>query len=239
MKTKNKALLMSLCAVLLVVVSVFGTLAYLTDDEAVVNTFTVGQIGISLDEAKVNEMGEQQFDGEEALRWVPTENDPEQEYHLIPGHTYVKDPTVTVDAKSEEAYVRMLVKVENIDQLKLAFPDAKYYHNGNTNDVFLLQKLCAGWNPDVWVMAGYDTETKEESGKSIQVGVYEFRYNGVVAKNANPTKLPALFTDVVVPGEIDNTHLAYLDNVDVLVEAHAIQAAGFNDADDAWIEFKK
>ena len=44
MKSNRKALLLTLCALLLVVTSVFGTLAYLTDSEAVKNTFTVGKI---------------------------------------------------------------------------------------------------------------------------------------------------------------------------------------------------
>ena len=55
MKTKRKALLLSLCAVLLVVASVMGTMAYLTSTSATVtNTFTVGNVGITLDEAPVN-----------------------------------------------------------------------------------------------------------------------------------------------------------------------------------------
>ena len=56
-KTKTKALLMSLCAVLLVAASVLGTMAYLTDSKDVKNTFTVGNVSIKLDEAKVNADG--------------------------------------------------------------------------------------------------------------------------------------------------------------------------------------
>lgn len=56
-KTKTKALLMSLCAVLLVAASVLGTMAYLTDSKDVKNTFTVGNVAIKLDEAKVDDMG--------------------------------------------------------------------------------------------------------------------------------------------------------------------------------------
>lgn len=56
-KTKTKALLMSLCAVLLVAASVLGTMAYLTDSKDVKNTFTVGNVAIKLDEAKVDENG--------------------------------------------------------------------------------------------------------------------------------------------------------------------------------------
>ena len=54
MKTTKKALLFTFCAVLLVVASVLGTMAYLTSSETVTNTFTVGNVKITLDEAKVN-----------------------------------------------------------------------------------------------------------------------------------------------------------------------------------------
>ena len=58
MKTKNKALLLTLCAMLLVAASIFGTVAYLTSKtENVVNTFTVGQVKITLDEAEVDADG--------------------------------------------------------------------------------------------------------------------------------------------------------------------------------------
>lgn len=57
MKTRSKALLLSLCAVLLVAASVFGTMAYLTSNDSVVNTFTVGSVSITLDEADVKTDG--------------------------------------------------------------------------------------------------------------------------------------------------------------------------------------
>ena len=57
MKTTKKALLLTLCAVLLVAASVLGTMAYLTSTDEVQNTFTVGQVSIKLDEAKANTDG--------------------------------------------------------------------------------------------------------------------------------------------------------------------------------------
>ena len=42
MNKTTKSLLICLCAVMLVIGSVFGTLAYLTDSDSAVNTFTVG-----------------------------------------------------------------------------------------------------------------------------------------------------------------------------------------------------
>ena len=55
---KRKALLLVLCAVLLVAASVMGTMAYLTSTDEVKNTFTVGNVKLRLDEAKVDAAGE-------------------------------------------------------------------------------------------------------------------------------------------------------------------------------------
>ena len=57
MKTRSKALLLTLCAVLLVAATIFGTMAYLTSTDTVTNTFTVGKVNIKLDEAKANSDG--------------------------------------------------------------------------------------------------------------------------------------------------------------------------------------
>lgn len=230
MKSKHKAWLLPMCAVLLAAVSIFGTLAYLTDKDTATNTFTVGSVGLKLDEAKVN------TDGSLSTHDVRVK---ENEYHLLPGHTYYKDPTVTVDAGSEDAYVRMIVTVENIDQLKKALPKggatAEYY---DTDGTFLLQMLCVKengdctWDKNTWKIQGY---TESDDGKN---GVYEFRYKEIVNKSKDATVLPDLFTHITVPGEIDNTHLAYLRNVKIVVNAHAIQADGFeNDEAGAWTAF--
>lgn len=96
MKTTKKALLLALCAVLLVVSTVFATLAYLTSTtEVVENTFTIGKVKITLDEAKVTEYGVV----EGTSRVI------ENTYKLMPGHEYTKDPTIHVVKGSEECYL--------------------------------------------------------------------------------------------------------------------------------------
>ena len=220
MKTKSKALLLALCAVLLVAASVLGTLAYLTADDSVTNTFTVGKVAITLDEAKVNTDGAYAEEHDTRVK--------NNAYHLLPGHTYYKDPTVTVSAGSEAAYVRMIVTVENIDKLKATLTDPKYY---GTDGTFLLQSLCGGWDPAVWEYKGYTESSDSKTGN------YEFRYYQVVSKSENATKLDDLFETITVPSEIDNDHLANLEEVKIVVNAHAIQADGFADADAAWEAF--
>ena len=241
MKKGKKVLLTVLSAAALMVTTVFGTVAYFQDKDAQANTFTVGRVYIELDESKVNTDGDK-VDGADRVK--------ENEYHLIPGQTYTKDPVVHVKEDSANAYVRMLVHVKRIDQLKKALPqkdnennpiqeNAKYY----AGELFLIQMLCNGWDKDTWVYEGYK-EIDEDSGNT---GIYEFRYvknetnnagepvkNEVVVESEEDTDLPALFTSITVPGEIDNAHLAYLKDVEIVVKAHAIQADGFATADVAW-----
>ena len=104
MKTRTKALLLALCAVLLVVTTVFTTLAYMTSiTNEVTNTFTVGNVSITLDEAKVKTDGNYETNA--------TNRTDKNTYHLIPNTTYIKDPTVHVLSGSENAYLFARVTV--------------------------------------------------------------------------------------------------------------------------------
>ena len=91
-------------AILLVAVSIAGTLAYMTSTAEVKNTFTVGNVTITMDEAKVNDDGYgKPVAGADRVTTNP--------YKLIPDHEYTKDPTIHVDGASEDCW--LFVKVEN------------------------------------------------------------------------------------------------------------------------------
>lgn len=220
MKTAKKALLLISCAVLLVVASVVGTMAYLTSKDTVTNTFTVGKVKIELDEANVDENGNMKD-----LTRVKANS-----YKLVPGHEYIKDPTVTIVHGSEDSYVRAIVTVERIDKLKKVFSDSSYYDSKTR--VFLLEKLIEGWNKNLWE---FNTYTEEGNN-----GVYEFRYRDVC--KSHPTsdlKLTPIFTKIKVPGEdVTSENIESLSKVKIVVEAHAIQADGFGSAGKAWLAFK-
>jgi hypothetical protein len=78
-------------------------MAYLKKQtEVVQNTFAIGKVGITLDEAKVNEAGKPvDEDGNVLDNVADAPRVYENKYKLIPGRTYVKDPTITVDADSQ------------------------------------------------------------------------------------------------------------------------------------------
>lgn len=98
-----KALAIVSCAVLLVVGSVAGTMAYLRSTAEVVNTFTFGNVSITMDETLIGEDGQTpQTD----LQRVTGNR-----YMLLPGTTYKKDPLIHIGASSESMY--LFVKIDN------------------------------------------------------------------------------------------------------------------------------
>lgn len=227
MKRTGTILMTLLCVVLVAVASVMGTVAYLTDQDSAVNTFTVGKVQIGLDEAKIGEDGKTPIPDEDTTEdpndYVRTEEG--NDYHLIPGQTYVKDPTVTVEAGSEESYVRMIVTINFANELRAIF-----------GDDFLPQNYVEGWNPAVWICKEADPYDNEANTLT-----YEFRYHEIVSGcdadgNEAEKRLEALFEKFTVPGTVTGTQLATLvktengeivDKFEIKVEGHAIQAAGF------------
>lgn len=145
-----KMLAVFMTMVLVIGCVVGGTVAWLiaeTDD--VVNTFTFGNIKIVLDETKVDIEGNPlDKDGNPVTDIKDAERitggaDKQNSYKLLPGASYLKDPKVTVEAKSEKCWLFVTVK-ENI-----AFDDGK---NG-TFDEFIKYEV----DDKVW------TELKTEA----------------------------------------------------------------------------
>lgn len=94
------ASLLTLCAVALVVTSVLTTIALLTSSSGVSNVFTVGDVKISMYESKVNSKGQPVNANGEVIAekgGTPVKVDTNS-YHLIPGETYTKDPTIYINS---------------------------------------------------------------------------------------------------------------------------------------------
>ena len=227
----KKTLIMLLCAVVTVTAAAVGTIAYLTDAASVTNTFTVGNVSIKLEETDVNPNG-QPIDAAGNVTQNPVRKEEGNSYHLLPGQTYVKDPTLTVLKGSEECYVRLLVTITHVDKLR-----------GVLGANFLPQHYVTGWNANVWPCVGV-TEGVEKLNPgtpqevSVPVAVYEFRYHKPVnAKDTEDVMLEPLFTSFKVPGELSAAQLAQIAQMETRVEGYAIQTAGFPTADEAWTAF--
>lgn len=217
---KKKTLLLITSMILVAAISVMGTLAWLTDTDTAVNTFTIGQVDILLDEADVDENGKLLLDDE----GNPLERVKENEYHLIPGQTYIKDPTVTVQAGSEPSYIRMILTVHNASAVQEIID--KY-------DLGDFSALIGGWDEETWLYHGF---TEDTEANTIS---FEFRYKEVVGAEDDAVKLAALFETLRIPGQASNTELQGLYDGDfqMVVYGHAIQSAGFEDEDAAWSAF--
>lgn len=213
MKTRSKALLLTLCAVLLVAASVLGTMAYLTSTDEVTNTFTVGQVKIKLDEAKANPDGSLVANADRVKA---------NEYKLLPGHTYNKDPMVTVLSGSESSYVKMTVTFGKANEL-----DAIFAPGGAD-----LTSIFNGYDAAKWIAKG---NTKDATANTR---TYEFWYKETVGAPTADVALDALFDSITVPGTITNEQLATIEGMTITVNAYAIQADGFANAEAAWAAFK-
>ena len=213
----KKKLMTVLALVLVIAMSVAGTYAYLTSTDTVKNTFTVGDVQIKLNEAKANEDGSLVRNADGTL----AERVKANEYKLLPGHTYAKDPMVTVLAGSESSYVKMTVTFT-----KAAALDAIFAPNGAE-----LLKIFNGYDSTTWIYKG-NTENA-----SANTRTYEFWYKETVAAPDADVALDALFDSITVPGTITNTQLATIEGMTITVNAYAIQADGFTDAADAWSHF--
>lgn len=188
MKTKNKALLLSLCAVLLVAASVMGTMAYLTSQDAVINTFSVGSVAITMDESDVDNSTE----GE-------TYRDKENNYKLLPGHQYTKDPIIHVASTSEDCY--LFVKVVN-----------------EITDIEDATTVADQMKEKGWIaVAGAENFY-------VYVGTAEDASDPLaVAANSNIT----VFESFKIKGSVTNKELANYADKTITVTAYAVQKDGF------------
>ena len=195
-----KVLALVACAVLLVVGSIAGTLAYMTSlTGTVTNTFTVGNVAITLDELDVDEYGVAVPNADPARVMANA-------YKLVPGHKYVKDPTIHVAEGSEDCW--LFVKVEN---------GISAIEGGTT---IAAQMATNGWTQ------------LEVDGVAVE-NVY---YHAVVdarteAKDVKVFESFTLKTDANVASYVDNEGNV---SATIAVTAYAVQADGFNTAAAAW-----
>lgn len=107
----KKKLMTVLALVLVVAMSVAGTIAFLTDTtDPITNTFTVGNIDIGLAETTTD-------------------------FKMVPGCDIAKDPKVTVEANSEDCW--LFVKIdesENLDSF-ISYAVADDWTQGDDTDI--------------------------------------------------------------------------------------------------------
>lgn len=226
---KNRAkLLAALC--ILALLSLGGTMAYMTDHESAENRFTVGKVDFNLYER--NWDGERP-DGTYATSSNATSSNAtssnalgmEQAENMYAGMEINKDPAIKNNSKND-AYLRMTVKVP-VATVSTADRDGNLVDGGIQKETELfsyeLNPYCGMKPVSYWPTV--------ENG----FHVYEYMYTGdgyheiPVPAGHN---IPPLFHTVtfanVVDGEInEETEFIYVD-------FKAIQSGGFDTPEDAW-----
>ena len=213
MNKKLRRILLTVCsAALLVCVTVGATVAYLTSTDTVTNTFTVGKVAITLDEAKVNNAGEPIDDDGNVVDVSAAKSVTANSYKLMPGHTYTKDPIVHVDSASENCW--LFVKVEN------GIADIE-----DSTNTISAQLAAKGWTAVDGATNVYTYKSTVAGGANVPV-FESFKIDQSVIGGNKPV-------DYV--GE--NKYLGDYTDKKIVVTAYAIQADGFDDAAAAWTAY--
>lgn len=187
---KKKTILVAAIAVMLVAALVVGgTLAYFTDTKTADNTFTMGNVAITLDETN-------------AAPDAPTGSRVDgNTYNVYPGLIVDKDPTVT-NVGSNDAWIRAKIVVKaNTEQLnQLGLIEAA--NDATGEKLAKIFKLGAGWSYTGKVIMGED-------------GTFTFVMK--YADKLAPKAATPVFTQVTIPGEtvVDSFNF----NINVVAEA--------------------
>ena len=232
-KTLAKILAIALCAVLLVSGTIYITLAYLQDQTNVVqNTFTVSDISLTLNETDVTELGK------------PIEDAPPVEandYKLIPGTTYVKDPTVHVGEASEDCLIVIAIYdtfFSALGNMEEAYDTGEKDDEGNAIKRTVYQQIEAnGWvELEGYTIADTSKEPMKNWFNADETPAYKLFYLNRVAKAKDDIKV---FDGFKLSETIDNNELTALGNRVFQIVAFGMQATGYQGvADDAAVTDK-
>lgn len=143
--------------------------------------------------------------------------DPEKEHIISAKASFKKEPIVK-NTGSNDAYVRLKVNVSDYDLISEACGDID------------LKTLFDGWDPDgKWELA---SEVRNDENGSMD---YIFRYKELlpVGEGTDP-----LFNAVTFPDNVDMDKIMQLpETFDIKISADAIQAKGFENAEEAFVAF--
>lgn len=212
MKSKfTKILCLVMGAILLVTGTVAVTLAYLkAETDPVTNTMTVGKVEIKLDEAAVNLYGDVIDENADRV----TEN----EYRLVPGEEYVKDPMITVAEDSEKCYVYFGLYID--PKVQAVLDTANNVISDQIDDYHWIPLVDENEAPIYYY-------GDDGNGNRIQYTIY--RYETVVDPNGTAAELH-IFDKFTVASN------AVIENAagKIMLKAFAVQAANLTSPLIAW-----
>lgn len=240
--TKRKILLLAMSLCMVAILAVGGTLAYFTDTDSATNVFTVGNVDITLNET---------FD--------------EGTAKLVPGVDINKDVTITLKEGSEESWVwytyAIPAEVDSPDKLEDSINNFVHVNHAGAN-------WLGFQNNQAYWAEGQTTATPEEKcwipdydctqGVNIDgvlYNVYSVLYNGTLtAKETTTIGMTNVYMDAAVDTVLKDGKTYYvlskngksyeieaskLNGMKIIVNAYAIQAAGFNNVQEAYAAYNE
>lgn len=236
MKKAKKVLSFILVLALTITGTIVGTIAYLTDTDDAQNTFTTGNVDITLFESEVeegeNEDGFYSYvdkDGEKRTVKLNTYD------NLVPGSTICKDPTVT-NVGSEDAYIRVTVKHNNNAAIFNYFTEEEFMNSvvGLADTIALAEHVDVAWKLADGTFGSEPNNVRNLEGElEADEKVYVFYFEDALTKDQAIT----LFTEINVPTTFDNVEMAAFEDLEIDIHADAIQANGFDNVMEAFDAF--
>lgn len=231
------ATLLSVAALALVVASVLGTIAILSSSSAVSNVFTVGDVEITMFESKVNPDG-QKINSNGEIIDLPETTDKNvvevdaNSYHLVPGKTYVKDPTIRILSDFESDQMYLFVKSRN----QIRGIEEGNVDTSSENLSMRQQMIDNGWIP--LIMSGDNIEivwvygTRGTDGVIVPTAVNKDFQQKRSGNTMGPKGEFLLCSEFTVDKNVADISLYAAAKVNFT--AFAVQTSGMNDAKTAW-----
>lgn len=159
MKRKLIAIILIACMALVAVTG--ATLAYFTDNDAVKNEFTVGNISIDLwEKVGVDEDGEDILVGKDTDK---AENSNYEYTNLLPTDVLTKEVHIE-NTCSNSAYVRVTVVINNIDKINFAIDEVyeKAPYNYSAQQIQnIYDEVFDGWGMSYTKRSAYPVGTRQ------------------------------------------------------------------------------
>lgn len=251
---KKKILALCLCVALVAVAVAGVTMAYFTDTDSATNTFTMGSVEIKLLESKLHRTGQDSFiklsDEELAQRvkasgmsnipdnWDVFTDDAikadaanyatyleENGQNLVPGQ-YVAKCVYLENTGKSDAYVRIRLLFNSaITFTHDMYTTAAQQANSGKPAEFNMTQTQETRNGVTYDVLTFTRVAPLEAGKMTEWNVF------------NHTGLQTSVTSEQVSALIESGAIGEDGSYDIIVEADAIQAEGFDDAAAAWAAF--
>lgn len=216
--TKKRFVAILLCVTLVALAAIGATFAYLTDTKTVNNTFTMGNVKITLDETDIKNPNGARV----------TSN----EYNVYPGAVVTKDPIVHNTGKNG-AYVRAVVTIEDgMNWLGLYNENVWTAPQEAAFNAMINNTLGEGWE---LVDITYDMSGPNHPTSDF---VATLKYTNVLEAGKDTT---AMFSQIAFPTKLTgNDVTSRIDQngeFGINVVAQAIQADGFENWEDAFAAY--